>query len=193
MLKANQDPMLVDHEPQLVVQSKEIVTPLGPMVAAASEEALHLIEFTDRHILDAQWERLRVRLNAEVVSGSNVILEQTQQELDEYFAGSRTSFSIPLKPAATDFQQIVWDALQTIPFGETRSYGDQALSIGKPTATRAVASANGDNPITILIPCHRVIGSDGKLTGYGGGLHRKQFLLDLERRVAGKDVQLSLM
>ena len=169
-----------------------ILTPLGPMIAAASEAALHLLEFTDRRMLETQLERLGQRTGAVLAPGTNAILEQTQAELAEYFDGARTAFAVPLDPAATDFQKTAWLALQAIPFGETRSYGDQATMIDRPTAVRAVARANGDNPIAIIVPCHRVVGSDGKLTGYGGGLHRKQFLLDLERRVVGKSVQLSV-
>ncbi|NNF57178.1 MAG: methylated-DNA--[protein]-cysteine S-methyltransferase [Rhodothermaceae bacterium] len=178
---------------RLLIHVTRILTPLGPMMAAASETALHLLEFTDRRMLETQLERLGRRTGAVLAPGTNALLEQTQTELAEYFDGDRTAFTIPLSPAATAFQTTAWLALQAIPFGETRSYADQASMLGRPTAVRAVARANGDNPIAIIVPCHRVVGSDGKLTGYGGGLHRKQFLLDLERRVAGKDVQLSML
>jgi len=103
-------------------------------------------------------------------------------QLTEYFAGKREEFDLPLAPAGTDFQRAVWRALQTIPFGETRSYGDIAAQIGNPKACRAVGMANNRNPIAIIIPCHRVIGRDGSLTGYGGGLDIKQYLLNLESR-----------
>lgn len=110
--------------------------------------------------------------------------EQTQllrQELDLYFQGRLKGFATPLETIGTAFQQLVWDALLTIPYGETRSYKEQAQQLGNPKAIRAVAAANGQNKVSILIPCHRVIGSDGKLTGYAGGLNRKQSLLALER------------
>jgi methylated-DNA-[protein]-cysteine S-methyltransferase len=112
-------------------------------------------------------------------------------QLDEYFAGDRTEFDLPLHPSGTPFQLKVWDALRTIPYGEVRSYGEIAEQIGKPGAARAVGLANGRNPISIIVPCHRVIGASGALTGYGGGLERKQALLDLESRTAAG--QLALM
>lgn len=104
------------------------------------------------------------------------------RQLAEYFAGERTEFDLPLRPAGTDFQRTVWKALIEIPYGETISYGEVAVRIGRPGASRAVGLANGRNPIAVIVPCHRVIGSTGVLTGYGGGLERKRLLLDLERR-----------
>ena len=163
------------------------------MVAAASNEGLHLLEFTDRRMLETQLERLGKKTGGVLAPGSHPMLEQTEAELAEYFDGDRTEFSVPLAPAGTDFQRGAWVALRRIPFGETRSYGEQAKAIGRPTAVRAVAKANGDNPIAIIVPCHRVVGSDGKLTGYAGGLHRKRFLLDHERAVAGHEVQLTAL
>lgn len=111
---------------------------------------------------------------------------EARRQLQEYFAGSRQQFTLPLAPLGTVFQQQVWAALQQIPFGKTRSYGEQALGIGKPKAVRAVGLANGRNPIGIVIPCHRVIGAKGALTGYAGGLERKQWLLAHEARWAGQ-------
>ena len=175
-----------------VLHVTRILTPLGPMLAAASDNALHLLEFTDRRMLETQLTRLGKRTGGVMTPGGNAVLEQTEAELAEYFAGERQEFTMPLAPAGTEFQGQVWDALQGIPYGETRSYGEQARSMGRPTAVRAVASANGDNPISIIIPCHRVIGADGKLTGYGGGLPRKQYLLELEGRVAGGELRLDL-
>ena len=110
------------------------------------------------------------------------LIKKAAAQLSEYFAGKRTKFDLPLAPAGTEFQRSVWQALQAIPFGETRSYGDIAARIGNPKACRAVGMANNRNPIVIIIPCHRVIGRDGSLTGYGGGLDVKQYLLDLEKR-----------
>ncbi len=175
---------------RLLVQVTRILTPLGPMIAAASDDALRLLEFTDRRMLETQLERLSRRTGAVLAPGLNAVLKQTERELGEYFEGTRSEFSVPLKPAGTEFQTGAWEALGKIPFGETRSYGQQAVAIGRPTAVRAVAKANGDNPIAVIVPCHRVVGSDGKLTGYAGGLHRKRYLLDLEQRVSGKDFQL---
>jgi methylated-DNA-[protein]-cysteine S-methyltransferase len=105
------------------------------------------------------------------------------EQLDEYFAGSRTQFDLPLGPVGTEFQQRVWRALLAIPYGQTVAYGQIASQIGSPAASRAVGLANGRNPIGIIVPCHRVVGSTGHLTGYGGGLERKQFLLDFERDI----------
>lgn len=112
------------------------------------------------------------------------LLLQTAQQLRQYFAGTRREFALPLAPAGTPFQRVVWDALLRVPYGQTASYGDMARTIGRPTAFRAVGLANGQNPIAIIVPCHRVIGSSGGLTGYGGGLPRKVLLLELERRHA---------
>lgn len=158
-----------------------IDTPLGPMLAAAREEALCLLEFIDRRMLETQLARLGRRLGGSPVPAPNDVLHRTQAELDAYFAGTLRDFTVPLAPAGTDFQQSVWRVLRDIPYGTTRSYGEQAVALGRPTATRAVARANGDNPVAIIVPCHRVVGADGRLTGYGGGLWRKQWLLDHER------------
>jgi AraC family transcriptional regulator of adaptative response/methylated-DNA-[protein]-cysteine methyltransferase len=146
------------------------------------EQGVCLLEFTDRPMLETQLRRLHRRLNATSLPGDSPFFAQLDQQLRAYFLGQRTEFDIPLVTPGTDFQQQVWSALRKIPFGITRSYAELAQGIGQPTAVRAVARANGDNRIAILIPCHRVIGADGKLTGYGGGLWRKQRLLDVERR-----------
>jgi AraC family transcriptional regulator of adaptative response/methylated-DNA-[protein]-cysteine methyltransferase len=163
-----------------------IATPLGPMLAAATDDALCLLEFADRRMLETQLERVGRALHAAVVPGGNAVLEQMERELAEYFAGARFAFDLPLRLVGSDFQQRVWRGLQGIPYGETRSYGEQARLIGREHAVRAVARANGDNRIAIVIPCHRVVGADGKLVGYGGGLWRKQWLLDHERRHASR-------
>lgn len=157
-----------------------ISTPLGPMLAAASERGLCLLEFVDRRMLETQLRRLKVAFDAPIVPGMNAVLAQTTAELNEYFAGLRREFTVPLDLAGSDFHRSVWRELLNIPYGVTRSYGEQARRLGRADAVRAVARANGDNRIAIIIPCHRVIGSDGKLTGYGGGLWRKRWLLDLE-------------
>ncbi|MBK7976961.1 MAG: methylated-DNA--[protein]-cysteine S-methyltransferase [Deltaproteobacteria bacterium] len=113
------------------------------------------------------------------------VLERTRGELAAYFAGGLRDFTVPLAPAGTPFQLRVWEALRAIPFGTTQSYREVAIRIGQPTATRAVGLANGRNPIAVIVPCHRVIGADGSLTGYGGGLRRKRILLDHEARCCG--------
>ena len=124
--------------------------------------------------------RLKKILNAEFEEGSSDVIEKAVWQLDEYFAGKRRTFDVPLLFVGTDFQKTVWNALLTIPFGQTLSYGDMAQRIGLPTAVRAVANANGANALSIFAPCHRVIGSDWSLTGYGGGLDAKRYLLALE-------------
>ncbi|MFD4366860.1 methylated-DNA--[protein]-cysteine S-methyltransferase [Rhodococcus sp. NPDC058521] len=115
---------------------------------------------------------------------SSQSLDDVIVQLGEYFAGRRTEFTVPLALRGTPFQRRVWESLRTIPYGQTWTYRDLAAAVGQPTAVRAVAAANGKNPISIVVPCHRVIGSDGSLTGYAGGLERKQFLLDREQRPA---------
>lgn len=169
---------------ETVVQVTRVLTPLGPMIAGATEEALYFFEFSDRRRLERQLERLRSRLDCALIPGDNGILEKVVAEVAAYFDGDLRRFSIPLVAPGTDFQRTVWEELLRIPYGETRSYADVARAIGRPSAVRAVARANGDNRMAIFIPCHRVVGSDGRLTGYGGGLWRKQHLLDLESRVS---------
>ena len=159
-----------------------IPTPLGLMLAGATEDGICLLEFVDRRMLETQLARLRKLLDVEFIPGTSPHFATLRAQLDDYFDGTRASSDVPLVVPGTEFQQRAWDALQTIPYGETRSYQQQAEAIGRPEAVRAVARANGDNRIAILIPCHRVIGKNGKLTGYGGGLWRKQYLLDLEAK-----------
>jgi AraC family transcriptional regulator of adaptative response/methylated-DNA-[protein]-cysteine methyltransferase len=160
---------------------ERLVTPLGPMIAGASDEGLCLLEFADRRMLPTEFEWLRRRWNAAFATGPHPHLAGIRRELAEYFAGTRRTFETPLATPGSEFQRAVWAELRTIPFGTTRSYAQQARALGRPAAVRAVARANGDNRIAIVIPCHRVIGSDGQLTGYGGGLWRKQRLIDHER------------
>jgi AraC family transcriptional regulator of adaptative response/methylated-DNA-[protein]-cysteine methyltransferase len=156
------------------------LTPLGPMLAGASEKGICLLEFVDRRMLETQLRRLERLMNADILPGTDKYFKELFTQISEYFEGQRKTFTLSLDIRGTPFQEKAWAALQEIPYGETRSYADQAKAVGNPAAVRAVAKANGDNRISIIIPCHRVIGSDGKLTGYGGGLWRKQYLLDLE-------------
>ena len=159
-------------------------SPLGPLVAGATAEGICLLEFTDRRMLEGQFATVRKLFAAPVVPGTNEHLERLQVELASYFAGSLQSFSIPLVFPGTPFQRQIWEQLLAIGYGETRSYQEMAIAVGQPKAVRAVGRANGLNRIAILIPCHRVINKDGALCGYGGGLRRKQYLLDLERASA---------
>ena len=164
-----------------VLNIVRFTTPLSPMYACASSKGICLLEFTDRRMLETEFKDLRKRLQAVVLPGDNPHLDHVQSEIQEYFSGKRKKFTVPLHTPGTEFQKSVWRSLMDIPYGETRSYAQQAALLGKPTAIRAVGSANGHNRISIIIPCHRVIGSDGNLTGYGGGLHRKKWLLDFEK------------
>ena len=157
-----------------------VLTPLGPLVAGATDEGLCLLEFADRPMLETQIKRLRKYMNCAVTPGSNGHIEQVERELTEYFAGERTDFDVALVVPGTDFQQKVWGALRQIPYGETCSYENIARSIDNRKAVRAVGRANGDNRIPIVIPCHRVVRADGTLGGYGGELWRKRYLLQLE-------------
>jgi AraC family transcriptional regulator of adaptative response/methylated-DNA-[protein]-cysteine methyltransferase len=163
------------------IHMTRILTPLGPMVAAANEEGLCLLEFADRTMLETQLLRLRKHFDGEFVPGANDHLTLLNDELERYFAGALRQFSVALVYPGTEFQVACWDYLRTIPYAATRSYAEEARGIGKPKAVRAVGRANGDNRLAIVIPCHRVVGNDGQLTGYGGGLWRKRFLLELER------------
>jgi AraC family transcriptional regulator of adaptative response/methylated-DNA-[protein]-cysteine methyltransferase len=156
-------------------------TPVGPMFCCASRIGICLLDFTDGRTLESDFQYLSKQLNAVFVSGKNSHLDQTHSELQEYFDGKRINFTVPLHALGTDFQKSVWKILEDIPFGQTRSYKQQAIALGNPKAIRAVASANGSNPISIIIPCHRVIGSDGSLTGYAGGLQRKKWLINFEK------------
>jgi AraC family transcriptional regulator, regulatory protein of adaptative response / methylated-DNA-[protein]-cysteine methyltransferase len=164
-----------------VLHARWLETPLGSMLALADDRGLHLLDFVDRRGLERALAVLQRRLRVRVLPGTHPYLGQIEGELAEYFAGTRSTFATPVSLTGSPFQKRVWEALLTIPAGATRSYGELAAMIGSPAAVRAVGRANGDNRLSIIVPCHRVIGADGALTGYGGGLARKQKLLDLER------------
>ena len=163
-----------------LIQTTKIVTPLGPMLAGATEDGICLLEFTDQRMLETEIKRLSKLLCGRFVPGISKHLDTLNKQLDEYFFGKRKEFDLPLVMPGTDFQKKVWRELRAIPYGVTRSYKEQAQIIGAPKAVRAVAKANGDNSIAILVPCHRVVGVNGELTGYGGGLWRKEYLLKHE-------------
>ena len=157
-----------------------IPTPLGDMVAVCSRSHLHLLEFVDRKALPRELAGLVKQGSATMGLGRTEVTDRAAEELDAYFSGEDARFETPLAPSGTAFTREVWQELRDIPAGQTRSYREIACAVGRPTATRAVARANGANRIALMIPCHRVIGSDGSLTGYGGGLWRKQRLLEIE-------------
>ncbi len=165
-----------------VLHAAWIDSPLGPIIAVADEQALFLLEFVDRRGLEREIERLRQRTKCGIVPGKTAPIESIEQELQLYFTGSLSEFKTPLHLLGSPFQQGVWEALQRIPYGETFSYSQLAKSLGSPSAHRAVARANGANQIAIVVPCHRVIGLGGDLTGYGGGLARKKWLIDHENK-----------
>jgi len=154
---------------------RHLASPVGTLTLAATDDGLHAIEFPrNRHPANrAGW-----------TEGQHPVLDLAACQLDEYFAATRRAFDLPLAPRGTDFQRTVWLALAGIAYGETVSYAQLAQRVGKPTAMRAVGAANGRNPLPIVLPCHRVIGADGSLTGFGGGLPTKQFLLELEGALA---------
>ena len=152
------------------------------MLACGTEQGICLLEFTDRRMLETELKDMARRLNATIVQSDNPHFLLLREQLAEYFAGRRQKFSVPLFTPGTSFQQAVWQELGQIPYGTTRSYGQQAVAVGRPSAVRAVASSNGMNRVAILVPCHRVIGADGQLTGYAGGLWRKKWLLEFEQQ-----------
>lgn len=153
-----------------------VASPVGPLTLVATATALLELRFADEPVHDD---------TTVVAPTDHQILAATADQLAAYFAGQRQRFELPIELHGTAFQRRVWSALRTIPYGETWSYGRIAAAIGAPTASRAVGLANGRNPVSIIVPCHRVIGADGRLTGYGGGLDRKRLLLDLEAGVVG--------
>jgi AraC family transcriptional regulator of adaptative response/methylated-DNA-[protein]-cysteine methyltransferase len=158
-----------------------IESPLGPLLAAATDSHLVLLEFTERRMLDAQFATLRRHFHRPIVPGENAVLLCLKKELGEYFSGKRTAFTVPVNVPGSAFQERVWKELRRIPYGGAISYEQLARRIGSPRARRAVGRTNGLNRIAIVIPCHRVIAKDGSLAGYGGGIWRKRALLDLER------------
>ncbi|RTZ63243.1 MAG: cysteine methyltransferase [Aquificaceae bacterium] len=157
-----------------------IKTPFGELLAGASTKGICLLEFTDTNRIAMQLSRLKKAPVKSVIQGTSEYFAALNTQLQDYFSGKLQTFDIPLDIQGTDFQRQVWDALQTIPYGETRSYQQQAIAINHPKAVRAVANANRNNKISIIIPCHRVIGKNGSMTGYGGGIWRKEYLLALE-------------
>ncbi len=158
-----------------------IETPLGPMVAGATRVGVCLLEFTDRRGLERELAEVRRRLGRPAEPGESDHIRRLREELGSYFQGKLRSFTTPVAAAGTPFEERVWRALREIPYGETRSYEDIAVNVGKPGACRGVGSANGRNPVAIVVPCHRVVRKDGTLGGYGGGLWRKRRLLEIER------------
>ncbi|PCI25713.1 cysteine methyltransferase [Candidatus Peregrinibacteria bacterium] len=163
-----------------MIITKTFSTPLGNMIAGATPRGLCLLEFTDRVEFDKQILSLKKYFQTDIIEGESPYLEKTMQQISEYFKGERKTFDIVFDIAGTEFQKEVWKELQNIPYGKTCSYVEQSENMNRKKSVRAVATANGNNKIAIIIPCHRVIGKNGSLSGYAGGIDRKKFLLDLE-------------
>lgn len=174
----------------MTVLVKHIQTPLGTMYGGATDLGVCFIEFIDRVHLDAELARLGRELQAEIAPGENEHLLQLEKELQEYFDKKRTEFTVPLHLTGTDFQKSVWETLIEIPYGKTWTYKQQAIKMDKLPAIRAVAASNGQNKHAILIPCHRVIGSNGQLTGYAAGLSKKEWLLKFEGGSQGQTMEM---
>ena len=164
-----------------VLRAAWLDTCLGPMIAISDEEALYLLEFVDRRGLEREVERLRKKTKSAIIPGFTQPIRSIEKELSLYFEGNLRAFTTPLFYLGSAFQKQVWDELKKIPYGETRTYSDIAKAVGKPSAFRAVAQANGANQIAIVIPCHRVINSSGDLGGYGGGITRKKWIINHEK------------
>ena len=163
-----------------IIKTRRYESPCGMLLLGSFDGRLCLCDWQVERHRDHVGRRLKRVLRAEFEEGTSEVIEETVRQLDEYFAGKRREFDVPLLFVGTDFQKKVWNELLNIPYGQTVSYGEMARRIGMPKSVRAVANANGANAISILAPCHRVIGSDGSLTGYGGGLAAKKTLLELE-------------
>jgi AraC family transcriptional regulator, regulatory protein of adaptative response / methylated-DNA-[protein]-cysteine methyltransferase len=164
-----------------ILKSAWLDSKLGPILAIADEYGLYLLEFVERRGLEKEIERLRIKTKSAIIPGRTKDIDLIEQELEDYFAGNLKIFTTSIHMLGSDFQKKVWQELMRIPYGETRSYAAEAKAIGKPTATRAVANANGANQLAIIIPCHRIINSNGDLGGYGGGISRKQWLINMEK------------
>lgn len=167
-----------------ILRASWLDTCLGPMIAIADQKALYLLEFVDRRGLEREIERLRKKTKSAIIPGRSTIIDSIEHELNLYFDGKLQQFKTPLAFVGSPFQKLVWQELQRIPYGQTCSYAQLAQAIGKPSAFRAVAQANGANQLSIIIPCHRVINTNGELGGYGGGLNRKTWLINHEKRIA---------
>lgn len=164
-----------------VLTGRWLETPLGPMLAVVSDGGLVMLEFVDRRALETELSEMRRAFSSTIVPGDHALLDDVARELREYFAGTRADFDVPVDPRGSEFERRVWQSLRRIPYGETTSYVAIAREIGSPSSSRAIGRANGRNKIAIVIPCHRVIRSDGALCGYGGGLWRKEWLIAHER------------
>ncbi len=168
-----------------IINLTRIETDLGTMIACATEKGICLLEFTDRKMLETELKQLEKSKNGQIIQGDHPFFKPLKEQLTTYFQGKLTVFDLPLDLIGTEFQKKVWDLLLQVPYGTVSTYANQAIKSGNAKSVRAVANANGMNKIAIVVPCHRIIGSDGSLTGYAGGLWRKRKLLELEQSVTG--------
>ncbi|CAI2932999.1 bifunctional transcriptional activator/DNA repair enzyme AdaA [Aminobacter niigataensis] len=168
---------------KIMLKADWIETPIGPLIAIADRHALHILEFLERKALASEVRKLQAATGSAIAFGRATPIDQIEAELGAYFAGKSANFTTRLAPQGTAFERQVWDGLRRIPAGTSVTYSGLAAEIGNPAAVRAVGRANGANPIAVVIPCHRVVGASGDLTGYGGGLWRKRWLLEHERRM----------
>lgn len=173
--------MPLENTPPVILTMTEFSTPLGPMLAGATAEGVCLLEFQDRIRFEKEFAALQNTLNAVIEQGRNPFLDQLETELQEYFSGERKTFEVPLHIPGNEFAKSVWETLLNIPYGTTCTYKEQADLMKNPKAIRAIATANGRNRLAIIVPCHRVIGSNGSMTGYAGGIDKKKWLLKFER------------
>ncbi len=173
-----------DAKNRPILKVAQVPSPLGPIMVAGDEEAVYLVEFWDRRMLETQFSILEKRIGALFFPGETDATRSMAKEIESYFAGKLTTFATPIRTPGTASQEEVWQMLLKVPSGKTWTYGELATRLGKPKAVRAIARAVGENRLAIVVPCHRIVGADGKLTGYGGGLWRKRHLLELERNAA---------
>ena len=167
---------------QNIILMSRLPSPIGPMFICGTDRGICLLEFVDRPALEMELKDLQRLLQARIIAGENEHIRQAKKEMGEYFHGNLRSFEVSLDLPGTDFQQMAWKALQKIAYGAQSTYSGQAELIGKPKAVRAVGAANGANRVAIIVPCHRVVGTNGQLTGYGGGIERKRWLLQHEKQ-----------
>lgn len=165
-----------------IILIHRFTTPLGPMFVCATGRGVCLLEFVDRRMLETEFRDLQRLFKTNIIAGQNNHTQQAENEIGEYFAGHRRTFNLALDTPGSEFQRTVWEGLHRVSFGQTANYQSIAADIGKPTAVRAVAAANGANRVAIVIPCHRIIGKDGSMTGYGGGIARKAWLISHEEK-----------
>ncbi len=175
-----------------VINVSRFSSPIGSIIACATEKGICFLGFIGQKMIEEQFDELQKHFNAIILPGKNIHLTKVKKEIAEYFEGNRKIFSVPLDIVGTDFRKKVWNVLLDIPYGKTSSYKEQAIAVGNVKAIRAVASSNGANKISIIIPCHRVIGSNGSLTGYASGLHKKKWLLNFEKSNSNQPIQKTI-